>query len=305
LRAKTRRRQIPVASQAASVRGQASVPLRWPLLVGSTFFQPEFADAGHPRKEECMSQRILPAGPHLDHLKNEAKALKKAFLAGAAEAIERVRAAIGERAELRLIDAQRVIAREYGFETWTRLRKHVQASHVHDREIEEAASLAFAIIRFAQGAAHPPRGARPPGTPKLGEDAFIFLPSERRVSSEDVPAFLSRLASPALISATTTKGIVSMHLLDELHGDRAKGARHIFTNQRAGLDDMIRQASLSDDSRVLVDTDSERRTVSVATVKLWTDRFAIDVGWSVSPLTGEPSAAAQLNLYRSDGMNAP
>ena len=62
---------------------------------------------------------------------------------------------------------------------------------------------------------------------------------------------------------------------------------------------------LSDDSRVLVDTDSERRTVSVATVKLWTDRFAIDVGWSVSPLTGEPSAAAQLNLYRSDGMNAP
>lgn len=252
-----------------------------------------------------MSLRILPAKPHLDHLKNEAKALKKAFLGGNDEAIARVRNTIGDRSELRLIDAQRVIAREYGFETWARLRKHVQTSHAHDREIEEAASLAFAIIRFAQGAAHPARGATPPGVPHLGDEAYIFLPALRRVASDEVPSFLSTLSSPALLSVTTTKGVVAMHLLDELRGTRASGARHILSNQRSGLEDMIRQAGLTDDARVLLDADGERRVVRLSTVRLWSDRFAIDVGWSVSSLRGDPSASGQFNLYRSDGMNAP
>jgi hypothetical protein len=290
--------------QGASVRGEDIVHLRWPLVVDSTFFPPEFADAGHPRKEDCMSSRILPAKPHLDHLKNEAKALRKSFVAGAVDAVDRVRNTIGDRKALRLIDAQRVIAREYGFETWARLRSYVQASDVHDRAIEEAATLAFAMIRFAQGAAHPPRGSRPPGAARLGEEAYIFLPSLRRVSTEEVPVFLSRLASPALLSLTTTRGIVAMHLLDELRGPRASGARHILANQRSGLEDMIRQANLGDDARVLLDADGERRLVSLAAVRLWCDRFAIDVGWSVSLLDGDPSASARFNLYRSDGMNA-
>ena len=75
-----------------------------------------------------MSARDLPARPDLDHLKREAKALHKSALAGDAAALQRVRAAIGERPALKLTDAQRVIAREYGFPTWARLRAHVHMS---------------------------------------------------------------------------------------------------------------------------------------------------------------------------------
>lgn len=74
-----------------------------------------------------MPARVLPAHANLEHLKHEAKALHKAFLAGDATAIERVRAALGETVTLRLTDAQRTVAREYGFHTWTLLRASVQA----------------------------------------------------------------------------------------------------------------------------------------------------------------------------------
>ena len=87
-----------------------------------------------------MSPRDLPARPHLDHLRNEAKALHKAALAGDAHALARVRSAIGDRDPIRLTDAQRVIAREYGFANWARLRTHVQ--QLTDRQDPVAAFLA-------------------------------------------------------------------------------------------------------------------------------------------------------------------
>ncbi len=59
-----------------------------------------------------MQSRWLPERPNLDHLKNEAKALLKTL---------RVR-----DADVKLTDAQRQLAREYGFETWAKLRTHVQ-----------------------------------------------------------------------------------------------------------------------------------------------------------------------------------
>jgi ankyrin repeat protein len=53
--------------------------------------------------------RSLPARPDLAHLKKQAKALVRS---GAAA---------------RLADAQRTIAREYGFASWTRLKQHIEA----------------------------------------------------------------------------------------------------------------------------------------------------------------------------------
>jgi ankyrin repeat protein len=75
-----------------------------------------------------MSSRDLPARPNLDHLKHEAKALHNAFERGDADARRRIHRILGERASIKLSDAQRVIAREYGFATWARLRDHVRAS---------------------------------------------------------------------------------------------------------------------------------------------------------------------------------
>lgn len=72
--------------------------------------------------------RQLPARPHLDHLKNEAKALHNAVVEGDLTALDRVRAALGDKPVRKLTDAQRVIAREYGFPTWARLRAHVQSA---------------------------------------------------------------------------------------------------------------------------------------------------------------------------------
>ena len=58
-----------------------------------------------------MQTRSLPGRPNLDHLKNEAKALLKSLRATNPEA--------------KLTDAQRQLAREYGFPTWARLREFV------------------------------------------------------------------------------------------------------------------------------------------------------------------------------------
>jgi ankyrin repeat protein len=80
-----------------------------------------------------MQSRTLPARPHLDHLKNEAKRLHKLLRAGDADALRRSSEAIGEAsAAAKLTDAQRIIAREYGFPTWARLRSHVMASGAGD-----------------------------------------------------------------------------------------------------------------------------------------------------------------------------
>lgn len=65
-----------------------------------------------------MPFRQLPERPNLDHLRNEAKALRNALRAS--------------RPDVKLTDAQRQLAREYGFETWAMLRAHVQSTRVND-----------------------------------------------------------------------------------------------------------------------------------------------------------------------------
>ncbi|MGH7501797.1 MAG: ankyrin repeat domain-containing protein [Longimicrobiales bacterium] len=89
-----------------------------------------------------MSSSHLPAHPHLDHLKHQARALQGAFLRGDAVAVERVRAVIGPTTRLKLTEAQLVIAREYGFSSWAKLRTHVQAS----RGVDEAADAFLAAV---------------------------------------------------------------------------------------------------------------------------------------------------------------
>jgi FOG: Ankyrin repeat len=96
-----------------------------------------------------MPSRDLPARPNLDHLKNEAKALQKSFRGGDTDARERVRRTLGESLDssleqsFKLTDAQRVVAREYGFLTWVALRAHVQAS----RSIAEAIDTFLAAVQ--------------------------------------------------------------------------------------------------------------------------------------------------------------
>ncbi len=76
--------------------------------------------------------RTLPARPNLDHLKHEAKAIRTAVNDGDPDATRRAHDQIGNWSSFKLTDAQRVIAREYGFPTWARLRAHVLAARGDD-----------------------------------------------------------------------------------------------------------------------------------------------------------------------------
>jgi ankyrin repeat protein len=82
-------------------------------------------------------KKQLPPRPSLEQLKKQAKDLLKSSQSGDAEAIRRVQEShpqfVNEpNAEIRaakfsLSDAQFVIAREYGFESWPKLKVHVEA----------------------------------------------------------------------------------------------------------------------------------------------------------------------------------
>jgi hypothetical protein len=82
-----------------------------------------------------MPTKRLPAQPNLDHLKAQAKDLLKSHATHAPEALQRLRefhprfsslddAAIAD-AKLTLSDAQLALAREYGYTTWTSLKRVV------------------------------------------------------------------------------------------------------------------------------------------------------------------------------------
>jgi ankyrin repeat protein len=80
----------------------------------------------------------LPESPRLSHLKGQAKSLLRAIQRQDSAARDRVRAAhprfaaTDHRVPLRLADIQFVLACEYGFESWTRLKQYVA---VRDPEI--------------------------------------------------------------------------------------------------------------------------------------------------------------------------
>lgn len=82
------------------------------------------ADAGQTERGFVM--RELPERPSLEHYRNEAKELLRAWQAGEAAARERA-AALG-RDRFLLADAQLVVAREHGFRSWAEFRQIVETS---------------------------------------------------------------------------------------------------------------------------------------------------------------------------------
>jgi hypothetical protein len=90
-----------------------------------------------------MPVRRLPANPNLNHLKYQAKDLLKSHAARNPAAAQLIRefhprfskssdAAIFD-APLRVSDAQLTIAREAGFPSWTRLKRHIEKPTLTDR----------------------------------------------------------------------------------------------------------------------------------------------------------------------------
>ncbi|SPE26083.1 Ankyrin [Candidatus Sulfopaludibacter sp. SbA6] len=88
--------------------------------------------------------RELPEKPNLEHLKKQAKELLRQCQQGDAAAIERFGSVVSfsAPASLKLADAQHVIAHDYGFATWTKLKEHVESLV---RGLEPAAMLSAAV----------------------------------------------------------------------------------------------------------------------------------------------------------------
>src|SRR5688500_17719482 len=78
-------------------------------------------------------QRELPSQPDLEQLKTQAKELLKAWKSHDDDAIRRIQENHPRPggATLRLGDAQLVIAREYGFASWPKLKAHIEECSLH------------------------------------------------------------------------------------------------------------------------------------------------------------------------------
>lgn len=79
---------------------------------------------------DSLPTRTLPLRPDLDQLKRQAKELLEAFRAAEPEAIAEVTGHYhhADKATFALHDAQLVIARAYGFESWPKLRAYVEGA---------------------------------------------------------------------------------------------------------------------------------------------------------------------------------
>src|SRR2546421_6126058 len=99
-------------------------------------FWPELAGAGPWWKEAFVPPRGLPGNANLEQLKKGAKSFQRAVRAGDAGAAEVVRefhprlpdAQPGspELTGFTRTDAQLVIARQFGFSSWPKLRAHLE-----------------------------------------------------------------------------------------------------------------------------------------------------------------------------------
>ena len=75
--------------------------------------------------------KSLPASASLEQLKKQAKDLLSAFKDDDPSAVSRFRQhlpRLTNHTAPRLSDAQLVVAREYGFASWSKLKAHVQAA---------------------------------------------------------------------------------------------------------------------------------------------------------------------------------
>lgn len=101
-----------------------------------TFFLPEQSGRRAYSERGCIVSKRLSDRPSLEQLKKQARDLQKAHNSGAADTAARLRKYLPRSAgpepadtaviRLSLRDAQQVIAREYGFGSWQKLKEHVQ-----------------------------------------------------------------------------------------------------------------------------------------------------------------------------------
>ncbi|MBV9405936.1 MAG: ankyrin repeat domain-containing protein [Acidobacteriaceae bacterium] len=157
-----------------------------------------------------MSDKSLPDQPNLEQYKKQAKDLLRARAQGSRAALDRIarhhprlqnQAHAVRSAPFHLADAQLVIAREHGFQSWPNFARHIETLRL-SREIT---SLDDAASRFIEAACSPRHGHRS-GTLEEAEMILTRYPHVAASSiytaailadEASVRAFLARDASSA------------------------------------------------------------------------------------------------------------
>ena len=190
-----------------------------------------------------MQQKQFPPNPSLEHLKSQAKQLLKAHQEGALDACQRIRAFFPklsdateveiQNAAFGLQDAQLVIAREYGFASWARLKEEVL--HLEgDTESTSAEDLLFQTLR----------------TPDLTqadiqrvEDLLTADPSLVSVKDEDGRTPIEALASRGLINFGKERWYRPMRQLYDIfreHGAATNVVAAVLMDDREHVEMSIR-----------------------------------------------------------------
>lgn len=130
--------------------------------------------------------------PSLEHLRRQAKALKKAFVAGDADAVARVAQVLPEARELPHSSALHVIAREAGYDSWPKLKFQLETQSM-DRAAK-AEQLKLALFQGAQWRVDKLLSE----VPDLADDHFGLLCALYRV--DQVRAWLAR--DPDVVTRT-------------------------------------------------------------------------------------------------------
>jgi ankyrin repeat protein len=180
----------------------------------------------------------LPPKPSLRQLRNQAKDLLQALQAGEAEAIRRIAASHPRfsgssqaeiaAAEIVLADAQLVIARELGFDSWPRLKKHCDslsqsASSMHELVTgDNVQAMKEAVAQDPESVNELNESGLPPlYTAALyrNRQAISFLVEHGAVVDIFACAYLGKVAdaetllkrNPDLARVTTNDGMTALH----------------------------------------------------------------------------------------------
>jgi ankyrin repeat protein len=133
-----------------------------------------------------MPARDLPARPNLAQYKKQAKEFLKACTSGELDAMHRLRQFSKSVGKISLADAQFVIAREHGFDSWSKFARYIETLRL-TRVVE---SLTDPVAAFIEAACVPRTTSHSSGTLEHAEMVRARYPSVTR-SSLHVAAILA------------------------------------------------------------------------------------------------------------------
>ena len=152
--------KVKLRNRAQPVRGKDRSPPHITILHELTFGLQMRTSGVFNERKFVMPTRHLPSNASIDHLGHQAKDLLAAHAARDSQVAQRIREfhprfhkatdAVIFDTKLKLSDAQLTIAREHGFPSWARLRKHIEKpSHADNLNVPHHERIEDAVFRRA------------------------------------------------------------------------------------------------------------------------------------------------------------